>query len=122
MKKNISILIVEDEALIARWLKTELELHSFEVCGMVASGEEAIILAKEKDPDVILMDIYLTGDIDGIDAAHKIIEYKRIPIIFMTGHSESDKSMRIQEVNPIAYLEKPVEIYELKPLLESIFE
>ncbi|MCD4818396.1 MAG: response regulator [Candidatus Cloacimonetes bacterium] len=122
MKKKIRILIVEDEVIIAQSLKLELENEGFEVCSFVASGEEAISEAKEKKPDVILMDIHLFGEIDGIEAALEIIAYKKNPIIFMTGYSESNIFVRAQKVNPIAYLHKPVEIYNLKPVIESIFD
>ena len=122
MNKKIKILIVEDEAIIAQSLKWELEDEGFDVCSFVASGEEAIITAKEKNPDLILMDIHLSAELDGIEAALKIIEYKNIPIIFMTGYSESSIFVRAQAVNPLAYLHKPVEIYNLKPIIESIFK
>jgi len=118
---KIRILIAEDEAIIAQCLKMELELDGYEVCCFVASGEEAIKEVKEKKPDVILMDINLSGTIDGIDAAKEIIEHKYIPIIFMTGYIESDYHHKAQEVNHIAYFEKPVEIYDIEPVIESIF-
>jgi len=118
---KIKILIVEDEAIIAQFLKMELEDEGFEVCKFVPSGEEAIIEAQKLNPDLILMDIHLSEEIDGIEAALKIIEYKSIPIIFMTGYSESNIFIRAQEVNPAAYLHKPIEIYNLKPIIDSIF-
>ena len=67
------------------------------------------------------MDIHLVGKIDGIEAASVITEKTNIPIIFMTGYEGAEIVKRAQKINPIAYLTKPVEIWELKPLLESIF-
>jgi len=122
MKKKIKILIIEDDALIAQVLKMELEFENFEVISFVAKGEEAIIEAQKTKPDLLLMDIKLLGDIDGIETAKKINENKKIPLIFITGYSESKVSERIKCLNPIAYLEKPIVIENLIKLIKSIFE
>ncbi|MDP8200664.1 MAG: response regulator [Candidatus Tenebribacter burtonii] len=122
MKKKVKILIAENEVIIAQCLKMELELKGYEVCNFVATGEEAIIEAKEENPDIILMDINLLGFIDGIDAAKEITKSKKIPIIFMTGYNDIAFFERAQKVNPVAYLEKPVEIYDIEPIIESIFK
>ena len=122
MDKKIKILIVEDEVLIAHSLSIELKFVGYEVCNFVASGEEAISETKKHNPDVILMDINLSGEIDGIVAAEKIIEYKNIPIIFMTGYPEKSLIERAQYINPVGYFQKPVEIYDLKPIIDTIFE
>ena len=122
MKKKIKILIVEDEVMIAQCLKMDLEDEGYEVCDFVPSGEEAIIKAEERNPDIILMDIHLRSDLDGIEAAREIINYKNIPIIFMTGYFEHDLFKRAQKINPVAYLEKPVDIYNLKPVIESVMK
>ncbi len=119
--KKIKILIVEDEALIARCLKMDLELIGFDVCDFVASGEESIIKAKEKNPDVIIMDINLSGKMDGIDAAAEIINYKKIPIIFCTGYGNKELVDRAQKLNPLAFLRKPVIVTEAKTFIDSIF-
>ncbi|MDO9577717.1 MAG: response regulator [Candidatus Cloacimonadales bacterium] len=122
MKKKISILIAEDEVIIAQFLKMELELNGDDVCGYVASGEEAIIAAKEKDPDVILMDIYLAGEMNGIEAARNIIERKKIPIIFCTGSTEVELFERAKKLNPVAYLRKPIIVDEVNEVIESIYK
>ncbi|MCK5148994.1 response regulator [bacterium] len=119
MEGRIKILIVEDEVMIAQCLKMDLEDEGYEVCSFVGSGEEAIIEVREKNPDIILMDINLAGKMDGIDAAREIIDYKDIPIILMTGYNKSNLFIRAHKVHPVAYLEKPVEIYDLKPIIES---
>ena len=119
--ERIKILIAEDEAIVAQCLKMELETNGYEVCSFVASGEEAIIEVKEKNPDIILMDINLSGEIDGIDAAMTIKNHKDIPIIFMTGYTESNLFEKAQKVDHAAYFEKPIEIYDLEPVFESIF-
>ena len=122
MKKKVKILIAENEVIIAQCLKMELESKGYEVCNFVATGEEAIVEAKEENPDIILMDINLSGLIDGIDAAGEITKSQKIPIIFMTGYNEIAIFDRAQKINPVAYLEKPVEIYDVEPVIESIFK
>ena len=120
MEKKIKILIAEDELLIAQCLKMELESNGYEVCKFITEGEEAIETAKKEEPDIILMDIHLSGKMDGIEAARQIIEHKNIPIIFMTGYSEISYYERAKKLNPAAYLEKPIEIFDLQQAIESI--
>jgi len=121
MNNQKSILIVEDEVMLSAWLKIQLEDEGYEVCGSFTTGEEAVEFVKETKPDVILMDINLVGKIDGIEAAEIITEKSNIPIIFMTGYEEPDIYERAQKTKPVAYLTKPVEIWDLKPIFESIF-
>ncbi len=121
MNKKIKILLAEDEILIAQCLKMELELNGYDVCSFVARGEEAVEIAKVEKPNIILMDIHLSGKMDGIEAAKKINEHKNIPIIFMTGYNDITIYERAQKINPVAYLEKPIEIFEFKPIIDSIF-
>lgn len=122
MKKKIKILLAEDELLIAQCLKIELELNGYAVCSFVASGEEAIEIAKEEKPDIILMDIHLSGKMDGIEAARQIVALKDIPIIFMTGYNDTNIHKKAQKINPVAYLEKPIEVYDITPIIESLFK
>jgi two-component system, response regulator PdtaR len=121
MGKKIKILLVEDEAIIAQYLSLELELEGHEVCGYVATGEEAIQKALSEKPDLILMDINLLGEMDGIQAAEKILEYNYIPIIFMTGYSKLEFTSRAQKLNPLGYFNKPIEVEILSPLIEKTF-
>ncbi|MEA2104675.1 MAG: response regulator [Candidatus Cloacimonadota bacterium] len=121
MEKQKSILIVEDEVILSAWLKMQLEDEGYLVCGRFATGEKAIEFVKETKPDVILMDIHLVGKIDGIEAAEQILETSNIPIIFMTGYENKQVAERAQKINPVAFLIKPVEIWDLKPVFESLF-
>jgi len=122
MNRKIKILIAEDEVLIAQCLQMELEMSGYEVCGFVATGEEAILKTRDTKPDIVLMDINLSGEMDGIEAAQKIIAENKIPLIFMTGYNEPNFLKRAEKVNPVGYLEKPVEIYNLQPLIDSVFK
>lgn len=121
MKKKIKILLVEDEVMIAQCMMLDLEDAGYSVLGFVTSGEEAIIAAQEENPDIILMDINLSRTIDGIDAAKEIIDKMDIFIIFLTCYDETTIYERVQEIKPVAYLTKPVEILDLKSIIESIF-
>ncbi len=120
MTRKIRIMIVEDEVLIAEYLKLELELEFYEVCAIVTTGEEAVITSAETLPDVILMDICLAGEIDGIDAAIKIQSKEKIPIIFMTGYSREEFIDRMAGIRHLSFLNKPVEVFDIKPLIETI--
>ena len=122
MKNKKNILIVEDEVILSNWLEMLLEDEGFLVSGKLTSGEEAIEFVQNREPELILMDINLFGEIDGIEAAETIIESSQIPIIYMTGYDKSDIYKRARKTNPIAILTKPVEIWDLKPIFETIFD
>lgn len=121
-KKKISILIVEDEAIIAKCLSMDLEEKGYSVLKYVPSGEKAVESAKSDNPDIIFMDIHLAGEIDGIEAAKEIVKQKKIPILFMTAFSESDLKARAKDVKPVAYLNKPVDIDEIKEIVDGVFK
>lgn len=122
MNKSISVVIVEDEASMAMCLEMVLRRAGFDIRANVGTGEEAINETGRVCPDVVLMDISLEGDIDGINAAQRIrIQKKRKnQIIFMTGYSNPEMKRRAQEVQPLAYLEKPFEFSELIRILNTL--
>ena len=91
-KTAASILIVEDESILAEDLGLSLENLGYLVRGKVSTGEEAVKLAEELRPDLILMDIKLQGDIDGIEAADQIRTRLDIPVVYLTGYGEEDIS------------------------------
>ena len=122
MEKKVKILIVEDTTIIALLLKKELEIKGFEVCGLAPTGALAIKLAAEKDPDLILMDIGLADDIDGIEAAERIIAKKNIPVIFLTGYTEAVLKERAEHLNPAAYFHKPTGSDQIKEVIDSVMQ
>ena len=123
MKQEFKILIVEDELIIAQCLKMELEISGYDICSFVSSGEEAIIEAKRENPDIIVMDIHLSGKLDGIETAKEININRKIPIIVCTGYTENELFIRAKkEVNPVAYLRKPIITVELIRAIESVFK
>jgi diguanylate cyclase (GGDEF)-like protein/PAS domain S-box-containing protein len=111
--KNERILIVEDEKIIALDLQRRLEKFGYLVVDLVASGGEAILKAEEHVPDIILMDIMLSGEIDGISAAIEIKKRLRIPIIFLTAYADERTLERAKEAEPFGYIIKPFKEREL---------
>lgn len=114
----ISIMIVEDESLIALNLKEKLEDLDYSVSSIVNSGENAILQAEVDRPDIILMDIHLKGEMDGIEAAEIINSSLRIPIIFATAHAEEKYLIRAKLTHPYGYLIKPVQERDLHVTLK----
>jgi CheY-like chemotaxis protein len=116
---DIDILLVEDEAITAVMLQKALSEYGYKVRKPAATGNEAIQQVKEKKPDIILLDINLPGDIDGIDTAHVIFSNHKIPIIFMTGYSNQMTMARSKFLHPLAYLIKPVTVDEIDEVIVS---
>jgi len=107
------ILIVEDEAITALELEETLNGQGYEIVGTVNTGTEAIRFAKEKYPDLILMDIRIRGNMDGIETAKAINLYYDIPIIFLTAYSDDLTLSRAIETQSYSYLLKPFHEREL---------
>jgi PAS domain S-box-containing protein len=110
---NENILIVEDEKIIALDLQRRLERFGYSVIGMASDGAEAIALARERSPDIILMDIMLAGSMDGIEAAKQIKARFQIPVIFLTAYTDEKTLERAKEVEPFGYILKPFKEREL---------
>ena len=102
------VLIVEDELIIALMIERMVQNLGHKVLAKVTSGEAAIEAAKEHRPDVILMDIRLQGEMDGIDAMSVIRRTSNIPVIFITGNSDENYRKRVQEADPLGFLTKPI--------------
>ncbi|MBF0201937.1 MAG: response regulator [Desulfamplus sp.] len=113
-----TIMIVEDEVLIADDIKSSLENMGYIIVANVTSGEEAVDEARIKKPDVALMDIRLRGKMDGIEAADLIYSHHEIPVIFLTAYAEDALLDRARSVGSFGYLLKPFEEYELKAAIE----
>jgi len=113
-----TILIVEDEAIIAKALSEQLTRLGYEVLGITATGEEAVVLARERRPNVVLMDIRLKGSMDGIQAAERIGRDGKAPVIYLTAHSDSATLQRAKLTGPVGYILKPFEERELETQIE----
>ncbi|MFO0416965.1 MAG: response regulator [Pseudomonadota bacterium] len=112
------VLIAEDEALVALDISHELESAGYTVVGQVASGKDAIAKTGELRPDVVLLDITMPGEIDGIQAADEIGKRFGTPTIFVTAHSDEGTLQRAKLSRPSGYVMKPFEPNELRANIE----
>jgi len=115
---NSSILIVEDEAIIASVISGALKKFGYEVADILNSGEAAVATALQKKPDLILMDIRLQGELDGIAAAEQIQKQMDIPIIYLTAYADETTLERAKKTRPYGYIPKPFQEIELKTTIE----
>ncbi|AFZ25510.1 PAS domain S-box [Cylindrospermum stagnale PCC 7417] len=117
--KIVRLLIVEDEFILAVNLQESLETLGYTVIDIVDSGEAAIEKATELLPDLILMDIRLRGEMDGIQAAEQIWNRLQIPIIYITGHSDKSTVERATLTLPFGYILKPIKEQELYVAIQT---
>jgi signal transduction histidine kinase/DNA-binding LytR/AlgR family response regulator len=113
-----SILIVDDEIIIARELELRLGKLAYRVRGIASSGEEAIRLVEEQQPDLVLMDIVLKGEMDGIETAAEIRRRWSLPIIYLSAYADEATLKRAQVTEPFGYLVKPFTERELRANIE----
>lgn len=113
-----SVLIVEDEQIVAIDLQEHLEGMGYRVVAVAVTGEEAIVLARDCRPQIVVMDISLKGKLDGVDAAAHIGKTLRIPVVFLTSFSDSATVARAVSSAPYGYLTKPFQPRELRATLE----
>lgn len=118
----MKILIVEDDQLLSLLLKRLVQRMGYSVIDTVTEGEQAVEIAHTKAVDLILMDIMLEGDIDGITAMQQIQAQKNIPAIYITGNSDNNTVRRAQKTQYIKYLVKPVDHNQLRELCREFKE
>jgi len=119
MFRKLNILIVEDENIIAKDIAYTLKRLGHNVVGIVSKGLEAVSSAAELKPDLILMDITLTGDMNGIEAAGIINESYKIPVVFITAHQDSNTIEQSKSTNPYGYITKPLDDRDLSMAINS---
>ena len=112
------VFIVEDEVLVARDIKSRLEKLGYQVIGTAARGDDAVSRVLSERPDLILMDINLKGDMDGIEAADRIRAEADLPIIFCTAYSNDETLARAKVTVPYGYVLKPFDNRELEITIE----
>ncbi|NMB79405.1 MAG: response regulator [Methanomicrobiales archaeon] len=113
-----SVLIVEDEGVVALSIQAALTKMGYRVVGIAVTGTEAIALATDHKPDVILMDIHIKGDMDGIRTTEKLSEITDIPVIFLTAYADDETVQRAIRTKSHAYLVKPYNPRELYSNIE----
>lgn len=116
------ILLVEDEALVGIEIKNTLQSMGYTRTELIASGQEVVHKARNNPVDLILMDVNLRGEMDGVEATKKIHETTDVPLIFITAYSNDSIISRIKETNAIGYIVKPIDDPDLKSMTERILE
>ena len=106
--KPVTILIVEDEALVASLIMELLGEMGFEVTGIAASGAGALALARDNPPRLALIDIRIAGPLDGIELACRLRQEFAIPAIFLSGVIDPETALRAQAAQPLALMQKPL--------------
>jgi len=122
LPKTIQILVVEDESVIAADIKDCLENLGYGVPAVSVTGEGAVATATALRPDLVLMDIRLRGEMDGIQAAEQIWNRLHIPVVYSTGHSDRGTMERAKATGPFGYGLKPVEEQELYVAIETALQ
>jgi len=97
---KVQVLVVEDEAIVSMDLRYKLESLGYSVPAEIRSGEEAVAAASQLRPDVVLMDIWLSGDMDGIDAAAQIRDQSGVPVVYLTAHTDDAMLERANLTEP----------------------
>lgn len=115
----MDILVVEDERIVALEMRMTLGRMGHRVCGHAPSGEEALQACDRERPDLVLMDIMLEGGLDGIETARILRERHGIPVIYCTAYTDADTLRRALDTKPCGFLSKPVDISELRALIEG---
>ncbi|MEJ2190015.1 MAG: response regulator, partial [Acidobacteriota bacterium] len=113
-----TILVVEDESIVARDIQNCVSELGYESVGWAASGEEAIEKAGEKNPDLVLMDVRLPGEMDGISAAEEIRTRFKIPVVFLTAFGDEETLTRAKASGPFGYVLKPFVPSDLRLAIE----
>ncbi len=117
MTKTV-VLIVEDEAIVAADLARKVEQLGYEVAGTAMNGQDAVALALRLNPDLVLMDIWLKGSMDGIEAADRIRRERDIPVVYLTAHSDPTTLAHAKVSGPFGYILKPFESRDLAIQIE----
>lgn len=112
------ILIVEDEAVVSLDIARRLEKMGYEVVDRVASGEEALEVIKQERPDLVLMDINLQGEMDGIQTATILYKEHNLPVIYLTAYAGESTLQGAKESKPYGYILKPFKERELRAAIE----
>ncbi len=114
------ILIVEDDGIVSLDIESRLVKFGYSVSEMVTTGEEAIQKIEEHNPDLVLMDIVLKGEIDGIETAEIIRSRFDIPVVFLTAFADEERFDRAKHTIPFGYIFKPFQDRDLKITIEMI--
>jgi len=116
-----SVLVVEDEAIIALDLICSIEALGYRVLGPASNSDEARRIARREHPDLVLMDVTLQGQKDGIDTARAITEETEALVVFLTALTDEPTRTRAEALNPAAYLTKPCSVHQMRDAIAQAF-
>ncbi len=117
-KKKARILIVEDERIVAEDIEKSLDNLGYQTVGVASSGKEAVRLASKRRPDLVLMDIVLRDEQNGIETARQIDELYNLPVVFLTAYADEETLDRAKRTKPYGYILKPFDDRELQTTIE----
>lgn len=112
--EKVNVLIVEDESIVAMDLAAGLERDGYHVAGIADHAAEAIELFKQQAIDILLMDVQIIGETDGIDTAAELIKIRPVPVIFLTAFTDAKTVERVKNICPAAFLSKPYSIANVR--------
>jgi len=113
------IMVVEDDNIVVMELRDRLQSLGYAVSGVASYGEEAVVKAGEMYPDLVLMDIRLKGNMDGIEAAEEIIARFDIPVVYLTALADKNTLQRAELTKHYGYIGKPFDERELRAAIET---
>lgn len=116
------IMVVEDEGVVSIDIRNMLQKAGYGIAAVAFKGEEAIIKAEQSTPDLILMDIGLKGEMDGIETAKRIKGKSSIPVVFLTGFADDITMAKAREVDPSGFIIKPINEVELNEIVDKILK
>jgi CheY-like chemotaxis protein len=116
------LLLVEDEQIAAMDIREMIEQSDYNVTSVVDSAEDAIKEVEDVPVDLVIMDIRLSGERDGIDAVREMNENQQIPVVYLTAHSDDETLQRAKDTNPAGFLVKPVTEADLRTTIEMVLE
>jgi len=122
MKSLLRVLIVEDEMIISAKISMYLEEFGYEVAGALTRGEQVLEICRQDPPDILLLDINLKGELDGIQTAERLQDIAHIPIIYLTANSDASTFARARQTKPLAFVTKPFQKAELERALALVAE
>jgi len=116
--EKLNIFIVEDESIVAKDIQNNLVKLGYNVLGIANNGKDAIEQIKETNPDVVLMDIMIKGDLTGIEVAEQIRKHISVPVIFLTAYADESTLSRAKVTEPYGYILKPFKEIDLHSTIE----
>ena len=115
-------MLVEDELITAMDIRRMLEKSGYDVSATISSGKEAVFKAQEINPDLIIMDIFLSDEMDGIEASEAIMSKLDIPVVFLTANADTSTFKRADQIKHYGYLLKPIKQCDLNSIISTAIQ